>query len=63
MTEEQQIESLRFSLESKKLQLTEKEMKIVRLNEIISDKDKIIEGYQMFIRDNLQNTIRREDNG
>lgn len=63
MTEEQQIESLRFSLESKKLQLTEKEMKIVRLNEIISDKNKIIEGYQMFIRDNLQNTIRREDNG
>tara|TARA_R100000808_G_C2152027_1_gene161306 strand:+ start:519 stop:710 length:192 start_codon:yes stop_codon:yes gene_type:complete len=63
MTEEQQIESLRFSLESKKLQLTEKEMKIVRLNEIISDKNKIIEGYQMFIRDNLQNIIRREDNG
>ena len=57
MTEEQQVESLKFALETKKLLIVEKDMEIVRLKEQIADKDKIIDGYQMFIRDNLQNAI------
>lgn len=58
MTEEQQLESLKFALETKKLLVVEKDMEIVRLKEQITDKDKIIDGYQRFIRDNLQNAIR-----
>ena len=58
MTEEQQVESLKFALETKKLLVVEKDMEIVRLKEQLADKDKIIDGYQMFIRDNLQNAIR-----
>jgi len=59
MTEEEQIKSLRFQLESSKLRHTEKDMEIVRLKEAVSDKDKIIDGYQMFIRDNLINVKRK----
>ncbi len=58
MTEEQQLESLKFALETKKLLVVEKDMEIVRLKEQITDKDRIIDGYQRFIRDNLQNAIR-----
>ena len=58
MTEEQQLESLKFALETKKLLVVEKDMEIVRLKEQITDKDKIIDGYQRFIRDNLHNAIR-----
>lgn len=61
MTEEQQIESLKFALETKKLLVVEKDMEIVRLKEQLADKDKIIDGYQMFIRDNLQNAIRNAE--
>jgi hypothetical protein len=61
MTEEQQIESLRFALESSKLRHTEKDMEIIRLKEEIDDQDKIIKGYAQFIRDNLQN-VRSEKN-
>lgn len=61
MTEEQQVESLKFALETKKLLVVEKDMEIVRLKEQIADKDKIIDGYQMFIRDNLQNAIRNAE--
>ena len=59
MTEEQQIESLRFALESSKLRHTEKDMEIVRLKEQVAGNEKIIEGYQRFIRDNLKNAINR----
>ena len=59
MTEEQQIESLRFALESSKLRHTEKDMEIVRLKEQVAGNEKIIEGYQRFIRDNLKNAISR----
>ena len=59
MTEEQQLESLRFALESSKLRHTEKDMEIVRLKEQVADNEKIIEGYQRFIRDNLKNAISR----
>ena len=59
MTEEQQLESLRFALESSKLRHTEKDMEIVRLKEQVAGNEKIIEGYQMFIRDNLKNAINR----
>jgi hypothetical protein len=55
MTEEQQIESLRFSLESSKLRHTEKDMEILRLREELEGKEKVIKGYAQFIRDNLQN--------
>ena len=58
MTEEQQLESLKFALETKKLLVVEKDMEIIRLKKQITDKDKIIDGYQRFIRDNLQNAIR-----
>ena len=58
MTEDQQLESLKFALETKKLLVVEKDMEIVRLKEQITDKDRIIDGYQRFIRDNLQNAIR-----
>lgn len=61
MTEEQQVESLKFALETKKLLVVEKDMEIVRLKEQLADKDKIIDGYQMFIRDNLQNAIRNAE--
>tara|TARA_R100000781_G_scaffold102590_1_gene66110 strand:- start:4801 stop:4998 length:198 start_codon:yes stop_codon:yes gene_type:complete len=61
MTEEQQVESLRFALESCKLRNTEKDMEISRLKKDIDDQDKIIKGYAQFIRDNLQ-SIRRETN-
>jgi hypothetical protein len=59
MTEEQQLESLRFALESSKLRHTEKDMEIVRLKEQVAGNEKIIEGYQRFIRDNLKNAINR----
>ena len=59
MTEEQQLESLRFALESSKLRHTEKDMEIVRLKEQVAGNEKIIEGYQRFIRDNLKNAISR----
>tara|TARA_R110002012_G_C11640051_1_gene610542 strand:+ start:1265 stop:1444 length:180 start_codon:yes stop_codon:yes gene_type:complete len=55
MTEEQQLESLRFSLESSKLRHTEKDMEIMRLKKQVKDTEKIINGYQRFIRDNLHN--------
>tara|TARA_R110002020_G_scaffold118950_2_gene271703 strand:- start:716 stop:898 length:183 start_codon:yes stop_codon:yes gene_type:complete len=55
MTQEQVIESLRFSLETKKLRMTELEMENSRMKKESGDKDKIIEGYQRFIRDNLHN--------
>ena len=61
MTEEQQLESLKFALETKKLLVVEKDMEIVRLKEQITDKDRIIDGYQRFIRDNLQNAIRNAE--
>ena len=53
MTDEQRIKSLEFTLESKKLLISEKDMEIVRLRKEISDKDKVIKGYARFIRDNL----------
>ena len=59
MTEEQQLESLRFALESSKLRHTEKDMEIVRLKEQVAGNEKIIVGYQRFIRDNLKNAINR----
>ena len=59
MTEEQQLESLRFALESSKLRHTEKDMEIVRLKEQVAGNEKIIEGYQRFKRDNLKNAINR----
>jgi hypothetical protein len=59
MTEEQQLESLRFALESSKLRHTEKDMEIVRLKEQVAGNERIIEGYQRFIRDNLKNAIKR----
>jgi hypothetical protein len=55
MTEEQQLESLRFALESSKLRHTEKDMEILRLKKQVKDTEKIINGYQRFIRDNLHN--------
>ena len=55
MTEEQQLESLRFALESSKLRHTEKDMEILRLKKQVADTEKIINGYQRFIRDNLHN--------
>ena len=61
MTEEQQVESLKFALESCKLRNTEKDMEISRLKKEIDDQNKIIKGYAQFIRDNLQN-IRSETN-
>ena len=61
MTEEQQVESLKFALESCKLRHTEKDMEISRLKKEIDDQNKIIKGYAQFIRDNLQN-IRSETN-
>ena len=60
MTEEEQIKSLRFQLESSKLRHTEKDMEIVRLKEAVGDKDKIIDGYQRFIRDNLINVKTKD---
>jgi len=59
MTEEQQLESLRFALESSKLRHTEKDMEIIRLKEQVAGNERIIEGYQRFIRDNLKNAINR----
>jgi len=61
MTEEQQIESLRFALESSKLRNTEKDMEISRLKKENDDQDKIIKGYAQFIRDNLQNVIKEKE--
>ena len=61
MTDEQQLESLRFALESSKLRHTEKDMEIVRLKEQVAGNERIIEGYQRFIRDNLKNAINRND--
>tara|TARA_Y100000593_G_C4169534_1_gene266224 strand:+ start:226 stop:423 length:198 start_codon:yes stop_codon:yes gene_type:complete len=61
MTEEQELESLKFSLESCKLRHTEKDMEISRLKKEIDDQDKIIKGYAQFIRDNLQN-VRSKKN-
>ena len=61
MTEEQQIESLRFALESSKLRNTEKDMEISRLKKEIDDQDKVIKGYAQFIRDNLQNVIKEKE--
>ena len=55
MTEEQQLESLIFALESSKLRHTEKDMEILRLKKQVKDTEKIINGYQRFIRDNLHN--------
>ena len=55
MTEDQELESLKFSLESCKLRHTEKDMEISRLKKEIDDQNKVIRGYAQFIRDNLQN--------
>ena len=55
MTNEEQIKSLKFQLESSKLRHTEKDMEISRLKKAVEDKDRIIDGYQRFIRDNLHN--------
>lgn len=54
-----ELESLKFALESKKLQITEKDMEISRLKKDNDDKDRIIKGYAQFIRDHLQN-VRSE---
>jgi len=59
MTDEQKIKSLEFTLESKKLLITEKDMEIIRLKKESDDKDKIIDGYQRFIRDNLSGCCRQ----
>ena len=59
MTEEQRIKSLEIALETKKLLISEKDMENQRLKKEIHDKEKIINGYQRFIRDNLDNLPRK----